>query len=153
MFVSSIWFFFFCLSSFVMFKNIFFSQSVCVCLFIWSSFGVWCPQGNEELRVVGHGNLISILRGMDTTRLLGLTADKMSMREDSNGKMGLEIGDAGGEEPYNPRDEQLVLMVAVMVDGQPAVGADVIKAELATQNLEGEFLWKFRIRDFAFQPV
>ncbi len=123
-----------------------------VCL--WSSVGVWCPQGNEELRVVGHGNLISILRGMDTTRLLGLTADKISTREeDSNCKMGLEIGDAGGEEPYNPRDEQLVLMLAVMVDGQPAVGADVIKAELATENLEGELLWKFRIRDFAFQPV
>jgi len=67
--------------------------------------------------------------------------------------MGLEIGDAGGEEPYNPRDEQLVLMLAVMVDGQPAVGADVIKAELVTQNLEGQLLWKFRIRDFAFQPV
>ncbi|CAK9881356.1 unnamed protein product [Sphagnum jensenii] len=111
-------------------------------------------QGNEELRVVGHSNLISILHGMDTTRLLGLTADTMSAREDdSNGKMGLEIGDAGGEEPYNPRDEQLVLMLAVMVDGQPAVGADVIKAELATPNLEGELLWKFRIRDFAFQPV
>lgn len=110
-------------------------------------------QVNPDAPLVSRGNLISILRGMDRTRILGLTADEGSTLVNENESTQSEAVDAGGEEPYNPGKEELVLMLAVIVDGQPAVGADVVRAFPAPEKSEGEEVWKLEMRDFHTLPV
>lgn len=100
------------------------------------------------------GNLIALLRGMDRTRILGLTADEASTLVAENESVTPAAVDAGGEKPYDPRNEELVLMLAVVVDNQPAVGADVIRAiPTGTKSEDGEELWKFEVRDFHTLPI
>jgi hypothetical protein len=107
-----------------------------------------------DVPLVSREVLFSILRGMDRTRIVGLTGDELSSVAIENGPTGPQAPDAGGEEPYNPRNEELVLMLVVIVDGQPAVGADVVKALPSAADPEnGEQLWKLEVRDFHTLPI
>ncbi|KAG6541905.1 hypothetical protein Mapa_016733 [Marchantia paleacea] len=90
----------------------------------------------DSVSVVGQAKLLSVLKGMDRTRLQGLLTEKGQGPED-----------AGGEEPYDPAQNEVVIMFAVTVDGQQAVGADVLKAYPAEGSHDGEKLWTFRLRD------
>ncbi|CAM6113893.1 unnamed protein product [Calypogeia fissa] len=105
------------------------------------------PASMEEgkVRVVEQGKLIQVLRGMDKTRLLGLLADPESDELEDEGAR-----DVGGEEPVDPAKDELVIMLSVLVDGQQAVGADVLKAfptleDGATSNAAS--LWTLTLRD------
>jgi hypothetical protein len=107
-----------------------------------------------DVPLVSREVLFSILRGMDRTRIVGLTGDELSSVAIENGPTGPQAPDVGGEEPYNPRNEELVLMLVVIVDGQPAVGADVVKALPSAADPEnGEQLWKLEVRDFHTLPI
>ncbi|BBN06391.1 hypothetical protein MPTK1_3g20730 [Marchantia polymorpha subsp. ruderalis] len=90
----------------------------------------------DSISVVDQAKLLSVLKGMDRTRLQGLLTERGQGPED-----------AGGEEPYDPTQNEVVIMFAVTVDGQQAVGADVLKAYPAEGSLEGKNLWTFRLRD------
>lgn len=79
---------------------------------------------------------------------MGLTGDDTSSVPVENGPIEPPARDAGGEEPYNPRNEEIVLMLVVIVDGQPAVGADVVKA-----RPDGELHWKLEMRDYHTLPI
>lgn len=105
----------------------------------------------EDVPIVTREVLFSVLRGMDRTRIVGLTGDDVSSVAVENGPTEPMAPDAGGEEPYNPRNEEIVLMLVVMVDGQPAVGADVVKARPLTED--GQELWKLEMRDFHTLPI
>lgn len=106
----------------------------------------------EDVPLVTRQTIIPVLRGMDRTRILGLTGDDVSSIP-VEGEMAEPIApDAGGEEPYNPRNEELVLMLIVEVDGQRAVGADVVKALPITEE-NGQVEWKLEMRDFHTLPI
>ncbi|KAG0553833.1 hypothetical protein KC19_12G042500 [Ceratodon purpureus] len=109
----------------------------------------------EDVPLVSREVLFSVLRGMDRTRIVGLTGDELSSVAIENGPIEPPAPDAGGEAPYNPRNEELVLMLVVKVDGQPAVGADVVKALPNTADPENgqPQLWKLEMRDFHSLPI
>lgn len=97
---------------------------------------------------------------MDRTRIMGLTGDDASSIPVHTGPSDEPTpaapSDAGGEEPYNPREEEIVLMLVVMVDGQPAVGADVVKAlptSAADSENNGQREWKLEMRDYHDIPI
>ncbi|KAL2611205.1 hypothetical protein R1flu_022897 [Riccia fluitans] len=92
------------------------------------------------VKLVDQRKLLSVLKGMDRTRLQGLlTAPSFEAAKD-----------AGGEQPYDPFKNEVVVMFDVTVDGQQAVGADVLRANPTTQgNEDGETLWTLQLRDEA----
>lgn len=108
----------------------------------------------KDVPLVTREALFSVLRGMDRTRIVGLTGDEISSVPIENGLTEPLTPDVGGEEPYNPRNEELVLMLVVTVDGQPAVGADVVKAlPTIVDPGNGQQLWKLEMRDFHTLPI
>ena len=115
---------------------------------------VLSSQVMEDVPLVTRDVLFPVLRGMDRTRIMGLTGDEISSVAIENGPAEPQAPDAGGEEPYNPRNEELVLMLVVTVDGQPAVGADVVKALPTIADVRDEQqLWKLEVRDFHTLPI
>jgi hypothetical protein len=87
---------------------------------------------NAPLDTATVEQLRRAMQGQDMSRLLTL--------------MGLaNERDIGGEEPYDPEMDQLVILLAARIDGQPAVGADIVQVvrgldglpvQLITQGLE-----------------
>lgn len=53
-----------------------------------------------------------------------------------------------GEEPYNSEEGELVLLMAVIVDGQLAVGADVVRRVPLTPDDDSS--WRLVTRDELF---
>ena len=82
---------------------------------------------------------------MERTRLLGLLEEpELEAVKDAGQK------DVGGEKPYDPSNDELVIALLVLVDGQQAVGADVLKAYPTVQNgaiNDAESLWTLTLRD------
>ncbi|KAL3693445.1 hypothetical protein R1sor_007096 [Riccia sorocarpa] len=98
------------------------------------------PVENIAVKLVDQAKLLSVLKGIERTRLQGLLTAPSSEA----------AKDAGGEEPYDPSKNEVVIMFAVTVDRQQAVGADVLRADPATQgNGGGETLWTLKLRDEA----
>ncbi|XP_024521080.1 uncharacterized protein LOC112342833 [Selaginella moellendorffii] len=104
-------------------------------------------QTTEDLPLVRRKDLMIVLRGMDRTRVLSLTSERLikdSITARSVQKTSEEDEfDAGGEEPYMPSKQELVLLLHVDFDGMPSVGADVLQA-----HSTGDGRWKLQLRDF-----
>ncbi|KAI5072356.1 hypothetical protein GOP47_0012462 [Adiantum capillus-veneris] len=106
---------------------------------------------DEEVQLTTQQMLYACMRGMDRTRLMSLTAnfDFEAERYMFRRKMAVidvKTADAGGEEPYNPTEEELVLLLHLRIDGKPAYGADVVVAYRDQRQIIGveEDSWKLR---------
>jgi hypothetical protein len=126
---------------------------------------IQAPPGAPTL--VSDEDLRPLLRNMDCYRILNLTSSGQAATsttattEDGtqlpmeilgldNGLRGSEeLGfDAGEEEPYRSEDGELVLLMAVTVDGQLAVGADVLQQVPASAEDGSD--WKLVTREELF---
>lgn len=90
-------------------------------------------QSENDVELVTQQMLFTSMRGMDMTRLMSLTAnfDFEAEKFRFGRKMAMidtKTMDAGGEDPYNPKDEELVLLLHLIIDGRPSYGADVVIA-------------------------
>lgn len=117
--------------------------------------------------LVSDEDLRLLLRNMDCYRILNLTssgqaAPSTTATKDDGTELPVEIlgmdngvsgseelgFDVGEEEPYRSEDGELVLLMAVTVDGQLAVGADVLQRVPATA--EDGIDWKLVTREELF---
>lgn len=90
-------------------------------------------RSENDVELVTQQMLFTSMRGMDMTRLMSLTAnfDFEAEKFRFGRKMAMidtKTMDAGGEDPYNPKDDELVLLLHLVIDGRPAYGADVVIA-------------------------
>jgi hypothetical protein len=126
---------------------------------------IQAPTGAPTL--VSDEDLRPLLRNMDCYRILNLTSsgqaatsttattedgteltvEILGLENGSSGSEGLGF-DVGEEEPYRSEDGELVLLMAVTVDGQLAVGADVLQRVPATAKDGSD--WKLVTREELF---
>lgn len=112
------------------------------------------PSEADDVQLISQQMLFSSMRGMDVTRLLSLTTNFDF--EADNFRLGSKTAmidtktmDAGGEDPYNPTQDELVLLLHLVIDGRPAFGADVVIAYRHETNIVGveeKDSWKLRLK-------
>ncbi|KAH7316146.1 hypothetical protein KP509_21G080000 [Ceratopteris richardii] len=106
-------------------------------------------EGNE-VEVATQQMLYASMRGLDRTRLMTLTAnfdfEAEKFRFGRVSVINARTTDAGGENPYNPEEDELVLLLHLLVDGRPAYGADVLVAYMDKEktNATGKDQWKLK---------
>lgn len=111
-----------------------------------------CNHNTDDfVQLVSQEMLLSTRRGLDVTRLLSLTAnfdpEVDNSRDAYKGTMvDMKTMDAGGEDPYNPRKEELVLLLHLVVDGRPALGADILVAYQEETDIEEERIWLLKLK-------
>ncbi|GAQ89303.1 hypothetical protein KFL_005080120 [Klebsormidium nitens] len=119
--------------------------------------------------VVSYENLRPLLGSMDCTRMLTLThsdaaaGPTTTATAEDGSELQVEIVDPKeeevsaseslgfeftGEEPYKSEEGELVLLMAVIVDGQLAVGADVVRRVPLTADDDSS--WRLVTRDELF---
>ena len=87
----------------------------------------------DHVDLIHREKLFLSMKGMDLTRLLSLTANfdfeaAKSGRSNKKALVDMKTMDAGGEDPYNPENGELVLLLHVVIDKRPTFGADVVIA-------------------------
>jgi hypothetical protein len=102
----------------------------------------WSSQDDKDNRVATEGEHVDLIdreklflamKGMDVTRLLSLTTNfdfeaEKSGRGYKTSIIDMKTMDAGGEDPYNPENGELVLLLHLIIDKRPTFGADVVIA-------------------------
>lgn len=108
-------------------------------------------QSEDDVELVTQQMLFATMRGVDRTRLMSLTANfdfeaKTFRYGRKTAVIDTNTMDAGGEDPYNPNEDELVLLLHLVTDGRPAYGADVViacKDEASNLSHEKD-IWKLK---------
>eukprot|EP00250_Pteridium_aquilinum_P020791 c24949_g1_i1 orf=67-1782(+) len=106
---------------------------------------------DDDVQLVSQQMLFTSMRGIDMTRLMSLTAnfdfeaERFRFRR-KTAMIDTKTMDAGGEDPYNPKEDELVMLLHLVTDGRPAYGADVVIAYRDEPDIVGfeKDSWKLK---------